>query len=275
MSDIPNKTFNDGKTIPAFGLGIWQVPQDETARVVSESINMGYRLIDGAAAYKNEVQLGEGIRAAKVPRDDLFVTSKVWNDGMDYDAVRRAVDESLDRIGLEKLDLMLVHWPFPKQDQYLDAWKALIAARDDGQVTSIGVCNFHSEHLDRIIGETGVTPALNQIEVNPMLQQADLLRINDARNIVTQSWSPLGNARSFDADAIKAVAARTGKSPAQVILRWHLQLGNAVIARSTKTDHLKANMEIFDFELTRDEVDAISTIDKGERTGPDPETFNG
>ena len=275
MATIPNKTFHDGKTIPAFGLGIWQVSQDETARVVREAIGMGYRLIDGAAAYKNEAQLGEGIRASNVARDDLFVTSKVWNDGMDYDAVRRAVKESLDRIGLDRLDLMLIHWPFPAQDQYLEAWKALIAARDDGQVTSIGVCNFHTEHLDRITNETGVVPVLNQIEINPRLQQHDMQRVNDARNIVTQSWSPLGQGRSFGTAPIKAAAERTGKSAAQVVLRWHLQMGCAVISRSTKTDHLKANMDIFDFELTREECDAIARLNKDERTGPDPETFNG
>ncbi|MBU2360631.1 MAG: aldo/keto reductase [Alphaproteobacteria bacterium] len=275
MSDIPTKTFTDGHSIPAFGLGIWQVPQEETARVVRESINMGYPLIDGAAAYKNEEQLGEGIRSSDTSRDDLFITSKVWNDGMDYDAVRRAVGESLKRIGLEKLDLMLIHWPFPKQDAYVDAWKALIAARDGGQVTSIGVCNFHEAHLKRIIDETGVAPVLNQIEVNPMLQQAKMLKVNAAHDIVTQSWSPLGNARSFDADPIKAVAERTGKTAPQVILRWHLQRGNAVIARSTKTDHLKANMAIFDFEITQAEMDAITKLEQGERTGPDPETFNG
>ncbi|SHE37167.1 2,5-diketo-D-gluconate reductase A [Loktanella atrilutea] len=275
MSAIPNKTFTDGKSIPAFGLGIWQVPQEETARVVRESIEMGYPLIDGAAAYRNEEQLGEGIRSADKPRDDLFITSKVWNDGMDYDAVRRSVDDSLKRIGLERLDLMLIHWPFPKQDAYVDAWKALIAARADGQVSSIGVCNFHEAHLKRIIDETGEAPVLNQIEVNPMLQQAETVRVNAAHDIVTQSWSPLGNARSFDADPIKAVAERTGKTAPQVILRWHLQRGNAVIARSTKTDHLRANMEIFDFEITQAEMDAIAKLDQNERTGPDPETFNG
>ncbi len=275
MTDIPGKSFHDGTSIPAFGLGIWQVPQDDTARVVRDAITMGYRLIDGAAAYRNESELGEGIRSSDVARDDLFITSKVWNDGLDYDAVRRSVQVSLDRIGLDQLDLMLIHWPFPHQDSYVEAWRALIAARDDGQVTSIGVCNFHAEHLDRIIGETGETPVLNQIEINPRLQQHDLQRVNDARNIVTQSWSPLGNARSFDAAPIRAAADRTGKSPAQVILRWHLQMGCAVISRSTKTDHLKANMDIFDFDLTRDDCDAIARLNKDERTGPDPETFNG
>ena len=275
MSDIPHKTFHTGQTMPSFGLGIWQVPQDETARVVRDAIGMGYRLIDGAAAYGNEAELGEGIRAAEVARDDLFVTSKVWNDGMGYDDVRRSVQDSLDRIGLDRLDLMLVHWPFPAQDGYVAAWKALIAARDDGQVTSIGVCNFHAEHLDRIIGETGEVPVLNQIEINPRLQQHEMQRVNDARNIVTQSWSPLGNARSFGTAPIKAVAERTGKSAAQVILRWHLQMGCAVIARSTKTDHLKANIDIFDFEMTRADFDAIARLNKDERTGPDPEVFNG
>ncbi|KQI68190.1 oxidoreductase [Loktanella sp. 3ANDIMAR09] len=275
MTDIPTQAFHDGNAIPKFGLGLWQVPKDTCADVVRDAIGMGYRLIDGAAMYKNEEELGEGIRASEVSRDDLFITSKVWNDGMSYDDVRKSVEDSLKRTGLEKLDLMLLHWPFPQQDTYVTAWKALIDAQADGQMTSIGVSNFHKDHLDRIIGETGVKPVLNQVEVNPRLQQAKLAQVNDARDIVTQSWSPLGSARSFDAAPIKAIADRTGKSPAQVILRWHIDIGNVVISRSGNPDHLRANMDIFDFNLTDDDLTAIAALDTGERTGPDPDTFNG
>lgn len=275
MTTIPTQTFHDGHAIPAFGLGIWQVSRDDCPRVVREAIEMGYRMIDGAAMYDNETEMGQGIRDSGIPRTDLFLTSKVWNDRMDHDAVRRSVDDSLERIGVDQLDLMLLHWPFPAQDTYVAAWKALIAAQEDGQVRSIGVSNFHKDHLDRVIAETGVRPVLNQIEVNPKLQQARLAQVNDSRDIVTQSWSPLGNARSFDADPITKIAERNGKTPVQVILRWHLDIGNAVISRSTKTDHLRANMDIFDFNLTDDDLTAIATLDTGERTGPDPEQFNG
>ncbi|RYH01919.1 aldo/keto reductase [Salipiger sp. IMCC34102] len=275
MTDIPNKQFHDGHAIPAFGLGIWQVDKAECARVVREAIEMGYRHIDGAAAYGNEEEFGQGVADAGIARDDLFLTSKVWNDGLGYDETRKSIDESLRKIGVDRMDLMLIHWPFPAQDTYVDVWKALIDAQKDGQTTSIGVANFHEPHLDRLKEETGVLPVLNQIEVNPKIQQHEMARVNAARDIVTQSWTPLGNARSFDADPIKAVAERTGKSPAQVILRWHLDIGNAVISRSTNPDHLKANMEIFDFALTPDEIEAIKTLDVGDRSGPDPDSFNG
>jgi len=275
MSDMPHKEFHDGHAIPAFGLGIWEVSKEDCTRTVKDAIDMGYRLIDGAAAYKNEEEFGEGIRQSSVDRDDLFLTSKVWNDGMGYDEVRQSVNDSLKRIGVDQLDLMLLHWPFPAQDTYVDCWKGLIAAQKDGQVKSIGVSNFHDTHLRRIIDETGVKPVLDQIETNPMLQQHAMRKINADLDIVTQSWSPLGNARSFDAKQVQEVAARTGKSAPQVILRWHLQLGNAVISRSTNPDHLKANMDIFDFELTSEEMKQMEMLDDYRRTGPDPEEFNG
>ena len=274
MQDQPRLALNDGRNMPQVGFGLWQVPADETARVVREGVAAGYRLIDGAAIYGNEAGLGEGLRTASVPRDQVFVTTKVWNDRQGRAEARRAVDESLKRIGVDRVDLMLIHWPCPDKGLYLDTWRTLIELRDEGRVTSIGVSNFHVPHLERIVGETGVVPVLNQIELHPRLQQAALRAFHAKHGIVTQSWTPLGQGRSFDAAPIRAAAARTGKSPAQVILRWHVQLGCSVIPRSTRAAGLAENLDLFDFALTAEEMAAISTLDAGERTGPDPETFS-
>jgi 2,5-diketo-D-gluconate reductase A len=270
----PILTLNDGRTIPQVGFGLWQVPADETARVVREGLAAGYRLIDGAAIYGNEVGLGEGLRSADVPRDQVFVTTKVWNDRQGRDETARAVEDSLQRIGLVQADLMLIHWPCPEQGLFVDTWKALIALREAGKVASIGVSNFRLADLERIIGETGVVPVLNQIELHPRLQQAELRAFHAKHGIVTQSWTPLGQGRSFDAAPVQAAAVRTGRSPAQVILRWHVQLGCSVIPRSTRAAGLAENLNIFDFTLTEAEMAAIATLDAGERTGPDPAKFN-
>jgi len=274
MQDQPRLVLTDGRSIPQVGFGLWQVPADQTARVVRDGLAAGYRLIDGAAIYGNEAGLGEGLRTASVPRDDIFVTTKVWNDRQGRAESRRAVEESLNRIGVDRVDLMLIHWPCPDQDLYVDTWKTLIDLRDEGRVTSIGVSNFHQTHLERIIGETGVIPVLNQIELHPRLQQAALRDFHAKHGIVTQSWTPLGQGRSFDAPPIRAAAARTGRSPAQVILRWHVQLGCSVIPRSTRAAGLAENLSLFDFSLTAEEMAAIATLDAGERTGPDPEVFS-
>lgn len=270
----PTLSLNDGRAIPQVGFGLWQVPADETARVVREGLVAGYRLIDGAAIYGNEVGLGEGLRTGEVPRDSVFVTTKVWNDRQGRDETARAVEDSLQRIGLDRVDLMLIHWPCPEKGLFLDTWKALIALREAGKVLSIGVSNFRIADLERIIGETGVVPVLNQIELHPRLQQAELRSFHTKHGIVTQSWTPLGQGRSFDAPPVQAAAARTGRSPAQVILRWHVQLGCSVIPRSTRAAGLSENLDIFDFSLTDAEMTAISTLDAGERTGPDPAKFN-
>jgi 2,5-diketo-D-gluconate reductase A len=270
----PRLTLNDGRSIPQLGFGLWQVPADQTARVVQEGLAAGYRLVDGAAIYGNEAGLGDGLRQAALPREQVFVTTKVWNDRQGTAETRRAVEESLARIGVDTVDLMLIHWPCPAQDRYLDTWKTLIELRAEGRVTSIGVSNFGSAELERIIGETGVVPVLNQIELHPRLQQADLRAFHAAHGIVTQSWTPLGQGKSFVAAPVAAAAARTGKSPAQVILRWHLQLGCSVIPRSTRAAGLAENLDLFDFALTEDEMAAIATLDAGERTGPDPAVFS-
>ena len=275
MPKIPDLTFHDGHSIPQFGLGVFQLDDGDTARVVFAALNKGYRLIDTAALYGNEVGVGDGLRQADVDRDEVFVTSKVWNDMQGYDKARKSLRESLDRLKLDRLDLFLIHWPCPDQNLYVETWKALIDAQKDGEVTSIGVSNFNPDHLERIIGETGVTPVLNQVELNPKLQQAKVREADAAHNIVTQCWTPLGRGRSMDAPEITKIAERTGKSPAQVILRWHVELGSAVIAKTDKEDRLAENMDIFDFELTEEDMAAIATLHTGERTGPNPAEFNG
>lgn len=269
--DLP---MNDGRSIPQLGFGLWQVPADQTARVVREGLAAGYRLIDGAAIYGNEEGLGEGLRSTDVPRGQIFVTTKVWNDRHGRDAARRAADESLKRIGTDYLDCLLIHWPCPDQDRYVETWQALIELRDEGRVRSIGVSNFMAPHLERIIGETGVTPVLNQIELHPRLTQVELRALHARLGIVTQSWTPLGQGRAFAAPAVQAAAARTGKTPAQVILRWHVQLGCSVIPRSTRAEGLAENLLLQDFELTGGEMEAIALLDAGERTGPDPLLFS-
>jgi 2,5-diketo-D-gluconate reductase A len=265
--------LNDGNMIPQIGLGIWQVPEATTAATVSQALRMGYRLVDGAAIYGNEIGLGEGVRASEVPRDEVFVTTKVWNSDQCHDATLRAVEASLKRLGMDRVELCLIHWPVPGRNLFVDTWRALIRLKDEGKVRSIGVSNFMGDHLERIIGETGTVPVLNQIELNPRLQQAELRDLHDRLGVVTQSWTPLGQGRSFDAAPVRAAAARSGKSPAQVILRWHMQLGVSAIPRSTRAAGLAENLDIFDFTLTADEMSAMVALDEGARCGPDPMVF--
>ncbi|WP_309665539.1 aldo/keto reductase [Tabrizicola sp.] len=265
--------LNDGHMIPQLGLGIWQVPEATTAAIVAAALQAGYRLVDGAAIYGNEAGQGEGIRASGVPRDEVFVTTKVWNDDQGYDATLRAVEASLARLGMETVELCLIHWPTPARNLFVDTWRALIRLKEDGRVRSIGVSNFNGDHLERIIGETGTVPVLNQVELNPRLQQAELRDLHDRLGIVTQSWTPLGQGRSFDAAPVQTAAARTGKSPAQVILRWHVQLGVSVIPRSTRPEGLAENLDVFDFILNPEEMAAMAALDEGARCGPDPMVF--
>lgn len=274
MTDQPILTLNDGCQMPQLGFGLWQVPADRTAQVVVDGLAAGYRMIDGAAIYGNEEGLGQGLKRSDVPRDQIFVQTKVWNSDQGYDAALRAAEASLKRLDLPFVDSLLIHWPCPDQGQFVDTWKALIRLRDDGGARSIGVSNFMPDHLDRIIAETGVVPVLNQIELHPRLVQADLRAVHTRLGIVTQSWTPLGQGRCFDAPAVRDAARRVGRSPAQVILRWHLQMGCAVIPRSTRAAGLAENLALFDFALTEAEMAAITALDAGERTGPDPRHFS-
>jgi len=273
MTDIPRLRFHDGNSIPQLGFGIWQVPPEAAAEAVHNALMTGYRMIDGAYLYMNETGLGEGLRRSGVPREDVFITTKVWNNEQGRDKARASVERSLKTIGVDQLDLVLIHWPVPSQDLYVETWRAFIEMRNEGLMRSIGVSNFNADHLERIISETGEAPVLNQIELNPELQQPEMRAVNARHGVVTQAWTPLGNARSFAADPIVAAASRTGKSPAQVIIRWHIQLGNAVIPRSVKPERQAQNLDVFDFALTDGEMNAISGLDAGLRTGPDPSVF--
>jgi 2,5-diketo-D-gluconate reductase A len=272
--DQPHLTLNDGRSMPQLGFGLWQVPAAATAETTATALRLGYRLVDGAAIYGNEAGQGDGIRQSGLPRDQVFVTTKVWNSDQGFDNAIRATEASLQRLGLAHVDLLLIHWPCPSKDRYLDTWRALIRLREDGKTRSIGVSNFNQPHLERIIGETGVTPVLNQVELNPRLQQPALRAFHARHGIVTQSWTPLGQSRSFDAAPVQAVARRTAKSPAQVILRWHLQIGASAIPRSTREAGLAENFDLFDFALTEAEMAAMATLDEGARCGPDPDKFD-
>ncbi len=263
--------LHTGRTIPQLGFGLWQV--GDAAGVTEAALRAGYRLVDGAAIYGNEAGQGQGIRASGVPRDEVFVTTKVWNDRQGYDETLRAVEESLARLGLARIDLILIHWPCAARGLFVDTWRALIALQAEGRVTDIGVSNFNADQIDRLIAETGVAPVLNQVELHPQLQQAELRSAHAKRGIITQSWTPLGGGRSFADPVIRAIAVRTGKSPAQVILRWHVEIGCAVIPRSSRAEGLAENMDIFDFALTADEHAAIAGLDRGARIGPDPDHF--
>jgi 2,5-diketo-D-gluconate reductase A len=268
METLPLST---GRHIPQLGFGLWQVA--DAARVTATALQAGYRLVDGAAIYGNEVGQGQGIRDSGIARDAVFVTTKVWNDRQGYDAARRAVDESFGRLGLARIDLVLIHWPCAGRGLFVDTWRALIALQGEGRVTDIGVSNFNAAQIDRLIADTGVAPVLNQVELHPRLQQAELRAAHAARGIITQSWTPLGGGRSFADPVIAGIAARVGKSPAQVILRWHVEIGCAVIPRSSRAAGLAENRDIFDFALTAEDHAAIAGLDRGERIGPDPDHF--
>lgn len=270
----PVLTLNDGRAMPQMGFGLWQVPERETARLIVDAVKAGYRLFDGAALYGNERGLGEGVRHAEVPRDEIFVTTKVWNDRQGYDSTLRAVEESLERLVLDRVDLVLIHWPAPARDLYVDTWRALIRLREEGAVTSIGVSNFLPEHLDRLWRETGIMPAVNQIELHPELPQKELRQKHEDMGIVTQSWTPLGQSRSFGSAPVRQAAQRTGATPAQVVLAWHLALGCSVLPRSTRPERLTENLRALDVRLTPEEVAAIEGLENGHRTGPDPHTFS-
>jgi 2,5-diketo-D-gluconate reductase A len=269
----PLLTLNDGRSMPQLGFGLWQVPANQTAATAATALKLGYRLVDGAAIYGNEAGQGEGVRLGGLPRDQVFVTTKVWNSEQGFDKALKAAEASLARLGLTHVDLLLIHWPCPAKDRYLETWRALIRLREEGKALSIGVSNFNAPHLERIIGETGVVPAVNQVEINPRLQQPALRAFHAAQGIVTQSWTPLGQSHSFDAAPVQAVARRTGKSPVQVILRWHIQIGASVIPRSTREAGLAENLDIFDFALTEAEMADMATLDQGARCGPDPDRF--
>lgn len=270
--DQPKIEFNDGKTIPQIGLGVWQTPNEEAAPAVRKALEVGYRHVDTAAIYENEEGVGEGIRQSGVARGDIFLTTKLWNDRQSHDAALKAFDESLKRLGTDYVDLYLIHWPSPHRGTYVEAWKALVELKKQGRARSIGVSNFAEEHLERIIGETGETPVLNQIELHPDFQQKALRAVHERLGLRTQSWSPLGQGKLLSNPDIAKVAQRLGKSPAQVIIRWHLDNGLIVIPKSVTPSRIEENFKVFDFTLDADAKAVLDALDGDNRVGPDPMT---
>ncbi|MCC4266457.1 aldo/keto reductase [Microbacterium schleiferi] len=266
---IPTLQLLDGNRIPQVGYGVFKVPADDTRRAVLEAFELGYRHIDTAAIYGNEEGVGAAIAESGIPRDELFITTKLWNDRHDGDEPRAALGESLDKLGLDAVDLYLVHWPTPARDNYVHAWERLIDLREQGLTRSIGVSNFLVPHLERIIAETGVAPVVDQIELHPAYQQREVVEWALARGIRIEAWGPLGQGKYdlFSVPAVADAAAAHGKTPAQVVLRWHLDKGNIVFPKSVRRDRLAENIDIVDFALTDDEIAAIDAIDPGDGSG--------
>jgi 2,5-diketo-D-gluconate reductase A len=270
---IPTLPLGAGERIPQLGYGVFQVPPKETEQAVAEALSVGYRHIDTAAAYRNEGAVGEALRASGLGRDEYFVTTKCWNDHQGYDQAKRACRASLERLELSHVDLYLIHWPVPAHDLYVETWRAFIELQQEGLVRSIGVSNFEAEHLERVIAETGVTPAINQVELHPYFQQVGLRRENERLGILTEAYSPLGQGLELEDRAIVEIAQAHGKTSAQTIIRWHLQIGDVVIPKSVTPARIAENFDVFDFELSDEQLDAIAALDTGTRLGPDPNTF--
>ncbi|HXP00802.1 MAG TPA: aldo/keto reductase [Luteibacter sp.] len=272
---VPNLTLNDGRSAPQLGFGVFQIPDAETAEAVASALSAGYRSIDTAAIYKNEAGVRQGIERSGVPRGEIFLTTKLWNAEQGFDETLRAFDASIAKLGTDYVDMYLIHWPTPKRDRYVDTWKAFIRLRDEGRIRSIGVSNFQPAHLDRIVKETGVVPVVNQIELHPDFTQRDVVAANAKHKVITEAWSPLGQGGDLLKNAtLVQIAKKHRKSAAQVVLRWHVQLGHMVIPKSVTPERIASNIDVFDFELSADEMKAIDALDAGNRMGPDPDQFN-
>lgn len=274
MMTVPVLKLNDGNAIPQLGFGVWQIDAAETAKVVGTALETGYRHIDTAAIYRNEEGVGQAVKASGIARKEIFVTSKLWNSDQGYESTLKAFDTSLKKLGFDYLDLYLIHWPIPSKDRFMDSWRAMLKLKEEGLIKSVGVSNFRIADLERIIKESGVTPVLNQIELHPQFQQDELRVFHDKNNIRTEAWSPLGRGKVMESPVLKTIAERHGRSVAQIILRWHIDIGNIVIPKSVTPSRIKENFEIFDFKLTGIEHDAITKLDVEDgRTGPNPSTF--
>jgi diketogulonate reductase-like aldo/keto reductase len=273
-SKVPPIILNNGVKMPQLGFGVWQVPDDEAEKAVATALEAGYRSIDTAALYQNEEGTGRALAASGLPRDEVFVTTKLWNDDQGYDPALRAFDRSLAKLGLDYVDLYLIHWPTPARVKYVDTYKAFEKLIADGRVRAIGVSNFEPEHLRRLIDETSVIPAVDQIELHPHLQQLAAREFHKEQGIATEAWSPLGSGKGLlEVPAIVAIAQKHGRTPAQVVLRWHIQLGNVVIPKSVTPSRIRENIEVFDFSLDSEDMAAISALNEDRRLGPDPATF--
>jgi 2,5-diketo-D-gluconate reductase A len=269
----PSIRLADGRDIPQLGLGVYKVADDDAARLVEGAIGLGYRHVDTATLYANEAGVGAGVRASGVPREELFVTTKVWNDDQGFDETLRAFDRSLELLGMDYVDLYLIHWPAPTQDRYVDTWRALETLKRDGRARSIGVSNFEESHLDRLRDSATETPVINQVELHPLLPQTALRTANASRGIVTESWSPLGRGRLLTDPTLTTIAERHDRSVAQVVLRWHVQQGLVVIPKSNSLERIAENSRVFDFELDATDLDEIAMLESGERTGSHPDAL--
>jgi 2,5-diketo-D-gluconate reductase A len=274
MATSPTVTLNNGVEIPQLGFGVFKVKPTETVSAVTTALRVGYRHIDTAEMYGNEKEVGLAITASGLDRDDVFVTSKLDNNHHPYSDALAAFDRTLSDLGLEYVDLFLIHWPLPAVGDFVETWRALESVYRDDRARAIGVSNFHADHLRRLLDETELVPAVNQIEAHPYLTQEPLRAFNASHGIKTEAWSPIARGRVLDDPTIKDVVDRTGRTAAQVVLRWHIQLGNIVFPKSVRLDRIEENFNIFDFELSGEDMAAISKLDRGERTGPDPDTFN-
>ncbi len=271
----PNVTLNDENTMPAIGLGVAELSDAETEGAVSAALEIGYRLIDTAAVYANEAAVGRAIAASGIPRAELFITTKLANADQGFASSQNACKASLERLGLDYLDLYLIHWPAPQLGKYVDSFGGMIQSRGDGYVRSIGVCNFTEEHLSTVIDLTFVTPAVNQIELHPLLNQAELRAANAAHHVVTEAYSPLAVGRLLDHPTVTSIAAEYSRTTAQVLIRWSLQLGNVVIPRSANPERIASNIDVFDFELADEHMDALGGLNDGTRVREDPLTYTG
>lgn len=271
---VPRIALNDGRAMPQLGFGVWRLDDAQAADIVGQAIAAGYRSVDTAAVYGNEAGVGRALRRAEVARDDLFVTTKLWNDRQGRDEARRAFDESLGRLGIEAVDLYLIHWPCPDRGLFVETWKALVALRAEGRARSVGVSNFRPADIERILGETGVAPAVNQIELHPHFQQRALREVHARHGIVTESWSPLGQGRDLADPVLAGIAGAHGRTPAQVALRWHVENGLVAIPKTATPARIAENLRVFDFALTAGEREALGRLDRADaRIGPDPDTF--
>lgn len=273
-SGIPSLSLNDGTTIPQLGLGVYKVPEKSVADVVTTAIDAGYRHIDTATLYANEKGVGEGIRRSGIDRGELYLTTKVWNSDHGFDSTLRAFDTSMELLGVDVLDLYLIHWPAPTQNRYVDTWRALERLKEEGRTRSIGVSNFHPHHLERLFDETSIVPAVNQIELHPWLPQSESRAFHEAHGIITEAWSPLARGGILDNPTLDMIAQKHGVSAAQVVLRWHLQLGNVVIPKSVTPSRIAENIDVLGFELDDDDITGIATLESGERTGRDPDDLD-
>jgi 2,5-diketo-D-gluconate reductase A len=274
MPQVPNIRLNNGVSVPQLGFGVFQIEPDRTANAVRTAFEAGYRHIDTAQGYGNEAGVGQAIRDSGLARDEVFVTTKLINSRHGHDEAIAALDESLQTLGLEYIDLYLIHWPRPHADRYVETWRAFEKIASDGKARAVGVSNFQVPHLERLAAETGTVPAVNQIELHPYLTQRELREYDQRHGIATEAWSPLAKGGELLRDPeIIGLAEKYGKTPAQVVLRWHLQIGNVVIPKSVTPERVRENIEVFDFELAEDDVAAIEEMDRGMRTGPDPDRF--